>query len=260
MLKDANPAGDPPFEIVAEGAAANILLLCDHASNRVPPEVGSGSLGLPESEMARHIAYDVGARGVAVGLSGRLGATAILSRFSRLVIDPNRGEDDPTLVMRLYDGTIVPGNRGVTPAEVERRLGLFHRPYHAAIDATIEGYLASGRQPILVSIHSYTPRLQAGRPRPWHVSVLWHRDGRLAKPLLARLRAEPDLCVGENQPYPGQLEGDTLSRHGTRRGLPHVLIEIRHDLIDDEAGQAHWAARLAPALTDAVAAMQEEEG
>ncbi len=258
MLQENPIVETRPFEIVAEDAASDILLLCDHASNRVPPEVGGG-LGLPEAEMARHIAYDVGARGVTLGLSERLGATAILSRFSRLVIDPNRGEDDPTLVMRLYDGTIVPGNRGVTPAEVERRLELFHRPYHTVIDAAIEGFLASGRRPILVSIHSYTPKLQAGRPRPWHVGVLWHRDGRLAKPLLARLRTEPDLCVGENQPYPGQLEGDTLSRHGTRRGLPHVLIEIRQDLIDDEAGQARWAARLAPVLNDALAAMEKED-
>lgn len=260
MLKDANPAETVAYEIVAEDAASDVLLLCDHASNRVPPEVGGGSLGLPEAEMARHIAYDVGARGVALALSGRLGATAILSRFSRLVIDPNRGEDDPTLVMRLYDGTVVPGNRGVTEEEVERRLRLFHRPYHAAIDAAIDRYLASGRRPVLVSIHSYTPKLKAGRPRPWHLGVLWHRDGRIAQPLLSRLRAEPDLCVGENQPYAGQLEGDTLSRHGTRRGLPHVLIEIRHDLIDSEDGQARWAARLAPVLTDALAAMEKEEG
>ncbi len=241
-------SAEPPFEIVAPGAGSDILLLCDHASNRVPRCVAGGDLGLDPVEMARHIAYDIGARGVTLGLSARIGATAILSRFSRLVIDPNRGEDDPTLVMRLYDGTIVPANRRVTPEEVERRLAAFHRPYHAAIGAEIDRRMAAGRPPVLIAIHSFTPKLIAGRPRPWHVGVLWHRDGRVALPLIERLRREADLCVGENQPYDGQLEGDTLSRHGTRRGLPHVLIELRHDLIDTEAGQAAWAERLAPIL------------
>jgi predicted N-formylglutamate amidohydrolase len=247
-MHEATYPDQVPFEVVAPGAASDVILLCDHASNAVPSSVGGGSLGLSADEMARHIAYDVGARGVTVGLSRRMDATAILSRFSRLVIDPNRGEDDPTLVMRLYDGTIVPENRQVTRAEVERRLELFHRPYHAAIDAEIDRRLAAGRSPVLVAIHSFTPKLIAGRPRPWHIGVLWLRDGRIAAPLLERLRAEPDLCVGDNEPYAGQLEGDSLSRHGTRRALPHVLLELRHDLIDAEAGQEAWAERLAPML------------
>ena len=260
MLQNQTIAEAPPFEIVAQDARSEILLLCDHASNRVPDTVGGGSLGLPAPDMARHIAYDIGARGVTLGLSERLGATALLSTFSRLVIDPNRGEDDPTLVMRLYDGTIVPENRRITPDEVERRLEAFHRPYHAAIEAELERRMAAGECPALISIHSYTPKLRAGLPRPWHIGVLWHRDDRLAEPLLARLQAEPDLCVGENEPYSGQLEGDTLSRHGTRRGLAHVLIEIRHDLIDTAAGQEAWAARLAPILRDAVAALDKGVG
>jgi predicted N-formylglutamate amidohydrolase len=254
------PTPDPllaaPVETVRPDAPSPVLLLCDHATNHVPALVG-GTLGLPPAEMARHIAYDIGARGVTLGLAEALGATAILSRFSRLVIDPNRGEDDPTLVMRLYDGTIVPGNRAIDRAEIERRLTLFHRPYHAAITAEIDRREAAGRPPVLVAIHSFTPRLHGRAPRPWHVGVLWHRDGRLALPLLERLRAEPDLCVGENEPYDGQLEGDTMSRHGTRRGLPHVLIELRHDLIDSASGEAAWAARLAPILAVAVAAATE---
>jgi predicted N-formylglutamate amidohydrolase len=250
---------EEPVEIVAPGAAHEILLLCDHASNHVPAAVGGGSLGLGPADMARHIAYDIGARGVTLGLAERLGATAILSRVSRLVIDPNRGEDDPTLIMRLYDGTIIPGNRRLPPDEVARRLETYHRPYHRAIDAEIEARLASGRRPALVAIHSFTPKLVGGRPRPWHVGILWHRDDRLARPLINRLRAEPDLCIGENEPYAGQLEGDTLSRHGTRRGLPHVLIELRHDLIDSESGQEAWATRLAPILDSLVAAAKKEE-
>jgi predicted N-formylglutamate amidohydrolase len=222
----------------------------------VVPECIDGGLGLPDAEMGRHIAYDIGARGVALGLARLLGAEALLTRFSRLVIDPNRGEDDPTLVMRLYDGTVVPGNRGVTPAEVERRLELFHRPYHRAVEAAIDRMLASGRTPALISMHSFTPRLQGRSLRPWEVAVLWHRDGRLALPLIARLRAE-GLCVGDNEPYTGELEGDTMSRHGTGRGLPHVLIEVRQDLIGTPAEQEAWAARLAPVLRDVV---EEVEG
>ncbi len=250
----------PAYECVNEHGRSQILLICDHAMNRVPQAVAGGSLGLPPEEMARHIAYDIGARGVTLALSGLLDAPAVLSRFSRLVIDPNRGEDDPTLVMRLYDGTIIPANRHVTEAEKHARLNAYHRPYHAAIDRQIDRMIADERAPAIISIHSYTPQLR-GRPlRPWHVGVLWHHDGRLPLPLMARLRAEGDLCVGDNQPYSGQLEGDTLSRHGTGRGLPHVLIELRHDGIDTAAGERHWAERLAPILREVVAGALTDGG
>lgn len=249
MTNDAFPAPEAAYEVANPAGRSAILLLCDHATNRVPPPVHD--LGLPQQEMGRHIAYDIGARGVTLGLAGLLDAPALLSCFSRLVIDPNRGEDDPTLIMRLYDGTIIPGNRHLTPAEARQRLHAWHRPYHAAIGSAIDAMLAAGRAPALVSIHSYTPQLVGRPPRPWQVGILWHHDGRIALPLIARLRAE-GLTVGDNEPYSGQLEGDTLSRHGTGRGLPHVLIEVRQDLIGDEAGQAAWAARLAPILRQVI--------
>jgi predicted N-formylglutamate amidohydrolase len=241
--------GEAVFEHVAGQEGERLLLLCDHASNAVPAVVGD--LGLPAAEMRRHIAHDIGARGVTLGLARRLGAEALLTRFSRLVIDPNRGEDDPTLVMRLYDGTVVPGIRGAPAAEVERRLELLHRPYHRAVEAALDRILAEGRTPVIVSIHSFTPGLKGRAPRPWQVGVLWHRDGRLAWPLMARLQAE-GLCVGDNEPYSGELEGDTLSRHGTARGLPHVLIEIRQDLIATPEGEDAWATRLAPVIRDVI--------
>ncbi|WP_424932149.1 N-formylglutamate amidohydrolase [Amaricoccus macauensis] len=248
----ANLLDEKAFEAAhCEGEAA-ILLLCDHATNIVPPSVAGGDLGLPPEDMGRHIAFDIGARAVTLELARLLDAPALLTRFSRLVIDPNRGEDDPTLVMRLYDGTIIPANRHITEEEKARRIADWHRPYHQAIDAQIDRMEAGGRIPALISIHSYTPRLQGRAPRPWHVGVLWHHDGRLALPLMERLRAEPDLCIGDNEPYSGQLEGDTMSRHGTGRGLPHVLIELRHDLIETEADQRLWAARLAPILAETV--------
>jgi predicted N-formylglutamate amidohydrolase len=239
-IEQANPDG-----------GSRILLLCDHARNTVPPEVNGGDLGLPPADMARHIAYDVGARGVTLELARLLDAPAILTTHSRLVIDPNRGEDDPTLVMRLYDGTVIPANRQVPPAEVDRRLKAYHRPYHRAIAAALDRMMARGRQPALVAIHSFTPRLVGRQPRPWHVGVLWHHDGRIALPLMARLRAD-GLCVGDNEPYSGQLEGDTMSRHGTGRNLPHVLIEIRQDLIGEPEEQRLWAARLAPILSEVI--------
>jgi predicted N-formylglutamate amidohydrolase len=233
------------FEIIGEARPSAWLVTCDHASNRVPDEIGGGSLGLPEAEMGRHIAYDIGAAGVTRHLAEILDAPAILSRFSRLVIDPNRGEDDPTLIMRLYDGTIVPGNRHLDARERERRLDSYHRPYHAAYSQ-----LAARRaDTIIVAIHSFTPRLNGRAPRPWHIGILhagW--DQRLSRPLLDLLRAEPDLCVGENQPYAGHLPGDAIDRHALIPGRPNALIELRHDLIADPAGQRAWAERLAPLL------------
>lgn len=253
------PVDPAPIEIVKAQGGAGMLLLCDHADNAVPEATGGGSLGLGPHDMARHIAYDIGARGVTLELSRLLDAPAILTRFSRLVIDPNRGEDDPTLIMKLYDGTIVPENRHLPRGERDRRLEAYHRPYHGAIDARLSAMIAAGGNPALFAIHSFTPQLRGRPPRPWHIGVLWHHDGRLAAPLLAGLGAEADLVVGDNEPYSGQLEGDTMSRHGTRRGLRHVLLELRHDLIATEAQQRLWAARLAPMLAQACQASATEE-
>jgi len=241
-------AGGAPFEIVP-GGDARLLLLCDHAANALPP--GYGTLGLPESELARHIAYDIGAAAVTRALAARLGAPAILTRYSRLLIDPNRGEDDPTLVMRLSDGAIVPGNARTDGTERAARIAAFHRPYHAAIDARIDAALGAGIVPALVSVHSFTPAWK-GVARPWHVGVLWDRDPRLPCLLLDALSADPALVVGDNEPYRGTLRGDTMFRHGTGRGLAHALVEIRQDLIADEAGAGAWAARLADLLGPAL--------
>ncbi|MEM9960162.1 MAG: N-formylglutamate amidohydrolase [Pseudomonadota bacterium] len=244
-----------PVEHISPGssprAMTNLLLLCDHARNAVPPEIGD--LGLTTEDMGRHIAWDVGARGLTLALAARLGAGAVLSTFSRLVIDPNRGEDDPTLVMRLYDGSIIPGNRAVDEVEVERRLDAYYRPYHRAVTAALDRIEKAGETPVIASIHSFTPSLRGRPPRPWHVGVLWDRDGRLALPMIRLLSAEGDLCIGDNEPYSGQLQGDCMWRHGTGRGIAHALIELRSDLISTPDGQADWAARMDPVLREAVA-------
>lgn len=230
------------FTSLKGGLGSSLLLVCDHASNRLPP--GYGTLGLPEDAFVRHIAYDIGAGALTRALSARLGAPAILAGYSRLLIDLNRGPEDPTLIMALSDGALVPGNHPLRPEERACRIALYYEPYHEAIRTTLGGMLARGLEPRIVSLHSFTP-VWRGQARPWHVGVLWNRDGRLAQPLLEALRAEGDLVVGDNEPYSGELEGDCLDRHGTRRGLAHVLIEIRQDLLSEEAGIAAWADRLA---------------
>ena len=246
VMKDA--ATFTPFELVP--GQGDIILVCDHARNAVPPDLGD--LGVPPDDMGRHIAFDIGARAVTLRMADALGAPAVLSTFSRLVIDPNRGEFDPTLIMRLYDGTIIEGNRRVDAVERARRISAYHRPYREQLGRAIDTCLADGGAPILVSIHSYTPQLRGHEPRPWHVGLLWAQDDRLFRPLMAGLRRHPDLVVGDNQPYSGSLPGDTMWTYGIRRGLPHVLIEVRNDLIAEPAGQDHWAELLVAELRAAV--------
>jgi predicted N-formylglutamate amidohydrolase len=236
-----------PFARIVGDPSAGLVLLCDHASNRVPEELDD--LGLARADLDRHIAYDPGAAAVTCALAERIAAPAVLSTFSRLVIDPNRGEDDPTLVMRLSDGVVIPGNRRVDSVEKQRRIARFYRPYHLAIASEIDDRLAGGVVPALVSVHSFTP-VWRGRPRRWQAGVLWDCDSRLAVPLIAALAADPALDVGDNEPYTGALLGDTLYRHGTCRGLAHALIELRQDLIADKAGVEAWADRLAAILAD----------
>ncbi len=233
------------YEIIGPDRPGPWLVACDHASNRIPGSVNGGTLGLGEAEMQRHIAWDVGAAGVSRGLAQRLGAAAILGRFSRLVVDPNRGEDDPTIIMQVYDGTIIPGNRGLSPEDRLTRLNEWYRPYHAAYAELA----ARRRDTIVVAIHSFTPRLNARAPRPWHVGILFDpRDERLSRPFIDRLHAEGDIVVGENEPYAGHLPGDAVDRHGLIPGRPNVLIELRHDLIETPEAQDAWAVRLAPLL------------
>lgn len=233
-----------PFEVLPGTRDRRLLILCDHASNALPP--GYALLGLQEGEFERHIAYDIGAAGVTRGLATNLGASAVLTGYSRLLIDPNRGPDDPTLVMRLSDGAVIPGNARIGPEEIAQRMDAFYAPYHAAITGLIDEALDLGEVPVLVSIHSFTPSWK-GVPRRWQAAVLWDKDPRLAAPLIEGLRSE-GFVVGDNEPYDGALENDTMYRHGTLRGLPHALIEVRQDLISEPDGQAEWAARLARIL------------
>lgn len=234
-------ADEESYRILPGRADRGLIILCDHASNVLPPEYGT--LGLAADQLERHIAYDIGAAALVAQLSRDLGAPALLTKYSRLLIDPNRGDDDPTLIMRLSDGAVIPGNRHVGDAEREKRTRLYYAPYHRAIDAVIDRCIAAGAPPMLLSIHSFTESWKQV-PRPWHIGILWDRDDRLARPLLEHFGAEGDLVVGDNEPYTGKLHGDCLWQHGTQRDLPNAIIEVRQDLIRTEEGQQQWGARL----------------
>lgn len=237
-----------PYHIEGETRESRWLITCDHAANTVPPDLG-GTLGLPDADMARHIAFDPGAAGVSLALGEALNAPVLLSNFSRLVIDPNRGEDDPTLLMKLYDGSVIPANRHADAAEKERRLNAYYRPYHDAY-----ARLAGRREDtVIVAVHSFTQQLRGRPTRPWHIGILHAWDRRLSDPFLALLEQEPDLVVGRNEPYPGHLPGDAVDRHGLHHGRNNTLIELRNDLIETKEAQDQWGRRLAPLLEKALA-------
>lgn len=244
-----------PFHLHGANRKSRWLITCDHAANTVPPSVGGGDLGLPKEDMDRHIAFDIGAAGVTRALADALDAPAVLSNFSRLVIDPNRGVNDPTLLMKLYDGTVIPANRHADQIEKARRVDAFYTPYHTAL----ADLAARQDDTIIVAIHSFTPKLN-GRPnRPWHVGVLHEFDDRLSTPLISILRDEPDLCIGDNEPYAGHLPGDSVDRHALQMGRANVLIEVRSDLIETETNQHLWGKRLAPLLTQALTRMETND-
>ncbi|MCX8253015.1 N-formylglutamate amidohydrolase [Beijerinckiaceae bacterium RH AL1] len=243
------PDDFPPVEAIDGDEGGGLLFICDHASNALPPRYGT--LGLPEAQLQRHIGYDIGAADVTRHLARRFNAPAVLTTFSRLLIDPNRGEDDPTLVMRLSDGAIVPGNARIDEAEIAHRRETYWRPYRLAVGAVIERMSRDGRTPVVVSIHSFTQAWK-GVPRPWEIGILWDTDPRLAKPLMAGLR-NAGFFVGDNEPYDGALKGDTLDEEVTRRGIAGLLVEFRQDLVASAETAVAIAERFAEVLAPVVA-------
>lgn len=238
--------GGASYEYLPGSLEKGLILVCDHASNRLPSEYGS--LGMHEAEFERHIAYDIGSAEVTRLMSATLGVPAVLSTFSRLLVDPNRDKDDPTLIMQLSDGAIIPGNAHISPEEQERRVKGYYDPYHQAVESLIDRCVHADHPPAIVSLHSFTQEWH-GNLRPWEAALLWDRDARLVKPMLDCLRKETDFSIGDNEPYSGKLQGDSMYRHGTSRGLAHALIEIRQDQIRDHEGQEEWAGRLSDILT-----------
>jgi predicted N-formylglutamate amidohydrolase len=234
------------FRVEKPGGQSPYLLTCDHASARIPRKLGS--LGVAAEDLQRHIAWDIGAAGVAVKLAGALDAFAILSSYSRLVIDCNRRPGIPESIVRMSEATRIPGNETVTVEEATARAQELFHPYHDRIRTELDARRAQQRPTLLISVHSFTPRFH-GNTRPWHAGVLYNRDARLATELLQRLRAEPHLVIGDNEPYSvGDSTDYTIPVHGEQRGLRHVGIELRQDLVATAAGQNEWAERLARAL------------
>jgi predicted N-formylglutamate amidohydrolase len=234
-VHEDNAAGSSPF-----------LLTSDHYGRLIPRILGD--LGLPESELTRHIAWDIGIAGVADALSKHLDAHLIAQRYSRLVIDCNRPPHAPSSIPRISEATVIPGNEGLARDAIEARHQQIFDPYHRRIADVIEQRLRDRRPTVLVALHSFTP-VYAGIARPWHIGTLYHRDTKLPPLLLKLLRAEADLVVGDNEPYAVSDETDyTIPVHGEARGLMNSGIEIRQDLIADPAGQASWADRLARIL------------
>ncbi|HEY1218308.1 MAG: N-formylglutamate amidohydrolase [Bryobacteraceae bacterium] len=226
--------------------AGRFVFFCDHASNRIPAELND--LGLPPSELARHIAWDIGAAGVTEALSEIFDAPAILCATSRLVIDCNRHLDAAELIPEVSDGTVIPGNLHLDKAARADRIERWFHPYHDAVESVLLGREARGTPSVVVSIHSMTTSL-AGKPRPWQIAVSSHLDRGLADPVLAALRRPGDIAVGDNQPYDLNPEMDySIPFHALRRRLPHLQVEFRQDEIPDAASQHRWALRFAQTL------------
>lgn len=234
-------SGERPVVEVREGRGP-LVFVCEHASNRLPASLGT--LGLTPADLTRHIAWDPGAAPVASALAGRLGGDLILQRYSRLVIDCNRPPAAASSVPPISEATAIPGNQGITQDAADERRRLIFEPYHRRIAEVLDRRARDGKPTILVSLHSFTP-IYTDVARPWHIGTLYHRDHRLPKRLLRELRTEPALVVGDNQPYAVSDATDyTIPVHGEARGLINTGIEIRQDLITDEAGQRQWAERL----------------
>jgi predicted N-formylglutamate amidohydrolase len=242
---EENPLGRSPF-----------LLTSDHFGRAIPRKLGD--LGLSESELTRHIAWDIGIAGVARALAVHLDAHLIAQAYSRLVIDCNRPLDAPGSIPRISEATIIPGNEGLTREAVEARRREVFDPYHRRIGETIERRRRDGIPAVLVSLHSFTP-VYAGIKRPWHVGTLYQGDTRLPPLLLKGLRASGDLVVGDNEPYAVSNETDyTIPVHGEARGLMNTGIEIRQDLIADQSGETQWAERLAAIFGDIEVALRAQ--
>jgi predicted N-formylglutamate amidohydrolase len=240
-------ADAPPVEHVNAAGKAPVLITCDHASRRVPKSLHN--LGLDAASLRLHIGWDIGAAEVSRQLARKLDAPAILAGYSRLVIDCNRDLDDPTSMAAVSDGVPVPGNKDLSPAAKAQRIEALFKPYHGAIEAALEGFAGRGVHPAMLSIHSFTPVMN-GFQRPWHIGILWDKDPRMAVPVLAALGREAGLAVGDNEPYSArEPAGYTVRTHAEKRGLPHLNVELRQDLVATDAGVVEWADRLVRVLT-----------
>ncbi|MFK8016050.1 MAG: N-formylglutamate amidohydrolase [Gammaproteobacteria bacterium] len=242
------PDDAPAVTVVNAESRAPLVLVCDHASPAVPRALAD--LGLGDDELSRHIALDIGADAVTRMVAERLGLCAIFCGYSRLVVDVNRYLADPSSFAQVSDGIDIPGNQQLSEHDKGLRVSEIREPYHAAIDTALRARGTDSTSAGVIAIHSFTPHMD-GFARPWHVGVLWDQDPRFAKPLLDHFTQHPQMCVGDNQPYSGRHPADyTIDHHGERQGRPCASLEIRQDLLLDNAQQALWARRVADGLED----------
>ena len=249
-------AADEPaaFTMERPHGGSEFLLVCDHASSLIPRSLGA--LGLDHAQLASHIAWDIGAAAVARNLSTALDATLLLQGYSRLVIDCNRPPGSGTSIPTRSEFVHIAANEGLTTADAAARVAEIFAPYHAAVSAVLEQRRVAGARTLLVSVHTFTP-VYLGQARPWKIGLMYRKDPRLGRALLGLLRQDISLQAGENEPYAISDETDyTIPVHGEARGLPHVGIEIRQDLIADLHGQRAWATRLAHLLPIAAKGIQ----
>lgn len=231
------------------------VIVCDHASNRVPKSLRN--LGLSKAELKQHIAWDPGTEDIGLYLSKHMDAPCVIAGYSRLVVDLNRGHDHKECMRDVSDHIRIPGNTGLTAAQRRQRLDEFFHPYHAEITKALKRFTAKGIAPVLISIHSFTPEMDGFR-RPWHIGVLWNRQEKLARALVKHLRRNnPDLVIGENEPYSLKAANflkNTVSTHAESKGLPYVIVEFRQDLVSTRKDAVKWAEifreSLLPALSD----------
>lgn len=241
-----SPEDPAPAIVHNSGAAAPFLLVCDHAGRRIPQRLGD--LGLRAEDLARHIAWDIGAAGLARRIADMAGAELVLQAYSRLVADCNRDPGSPDVAPEVSDGTIIPANAGLSEDDLAARIAEIHTPYHAAIGAALD---FKGPGALLVSVHSFTPVMK-GFARPWHVGVLHARDSEASRRMLEVLSRQDGLVVGDNEPYAMDGIDYTIPWHAGSRGLDYLELEIRQDLIADEEGQARMADLIAPLMVKLV--------
>lgn len=248
--------GEPaPVRVENPRGRAKCVIVCDHASNRVPKALGT--MGLKKAELKKHIAWDPGTEDIGYYLSKKMDAALVLANYSRLVVDLNRGEDAPECMRAESDHIRIPANEGLTAAQKKQRIGEIFNPYHKVLGAQLKRHIDKGVAPLLLSLHSFTPEMD-GFKRPWHIGVLWNKEEGIAKRLVESLRKNnPDLRIGDNEPYSlkaANVTKNTISTHAEARGLPYVIVEFRQDLVGTKAGARKWAEiflqSLAPVIAD----------
>lgn len=247
-----------PFTLLNPDNSSPVFLIADHASRNIPDEYNS--LDIEDvSLLRRHVAWDIGIEDVTRRMCERMDATGIFATFSRLFIDANRYPDDPSSTPYVSDGVTVPANKDISAAERKQRVDNYFTPYHDRVSEILDLKCKLPETPMVISMHSFTP-IMNDYERPWHVGVLWDQDGRIALPMLEVLRENPTLVVGDNEPYTAREPlGYTMNEHGTKKDIPHVVVEIRQDLIDTHHGAEYWANLMVDVLTQVQRKMTNTE-